>query len=156
MRTKFRRFFRDQRGQELLEFAIVLPFLALLLAGVIEFGRAFYEYNMLTKSVRDAARYVSAAQIYSTGAFPTTPDIVVRTKNMAVYGNTAGSGSPVLPGLVPDQIDVTSSVVGSLEIYVTVSARYPFQALFSFLLRGSEFHPKETMMFVGRISYPTS
>ena len=55
---------RDTRGQELIELALVLPLLLLLLAGGVEFGRAFYTYNILTKSVRNAARFASAAQLY--------------------------------------------------------------------------------------------
>ena len=46
-------------GQSLVEFALVLPILALLLFGVIQFGIIFGGYNSLINSVREAARYGS-------------------------------------------------------------------------------------------------
>jgi Flp pilus assembly protein TadG len=48
--------FRSERGQTLTEFAIVLPILALLLFGVIQFGITFNNYITLTDAVRAGAR----------------------------------------------------------------------------------------------------
>jgi Flp pilus assembly protein TadG len=47
---------KNERGQTLTEFAIVLPILALLLFGVIQFGVAFNNYITLTDAVRAGAR----------------------------------------------------------------------------------------------------
>lgn len=146
MRIKGSTILREQRGQEIIEFAFMLPLLALLLAGAIEYGRAFYEYNILSKSVRNAARYLSDAVIASDGTVPAT--YVANAKNVAVRGNIS-SGTPVLPGLSTAQISVSSTVAAPGEIYVTVSASYPYQSLFSFLIPSSTFRPKETMLFVG-------
>ncbi len=154
MRINAQKFFREQRGQEIIEFAFMLPLLALLLAGVIEFGRAFYEYNILSKSVRNAARYLSASTVASDGTIPAT--YITNTRNIAVYGNISSSGTPVLPGLSTSQINVLqpADVAAPGEIYVTVGASYTYQSLFSFLLPSSTFRPKETMLFVGHITYP--
>jgi Flp pilus assembly protein TadG len=48
--------FRDQKGQSMTEFALVLPVLALLLFGVIQFGLVFNNYIQLTDAVRAGAR----------------------------------------------------------------------------------------------------
>ena len=48
--------FRAQNGQTMAEFALVLPLLALLLFGVIQFGIAFNHYITLTDAVRAGAR----------------------------------------------------------------------------------------------------
>jgi Flp pilus assembly protein TadG len=48
--------FRAQKGQTMAEFALVLPLLALLLFGVIQFGIAFNNYITLTDAVRAGAR----------------------------------------------------------------------------------------------------
>jgi Flp pilus assembly protein TadG len=48
--------FRAQNGQTMAEFALVLPLLALLLFGVIQFGIAFNNYITLTDAVRAGAR----------------------------------------------------------------------------------------------------
>jgi Flp pilus assembly protein TadG len=47
---------RNERGQTLVEFALVLPILSLLLLGVIQFGIAFNHYITLTDAVRAGAR----------------------------------------------------------------------------------------------------
>jgi Flp pilus assembly protein TadG len=54
MRKKF--YLRNERGQTLVEFALVLPILSLLLLGVIQFGVAFNNYITLTDAVRAGAR----------------------------------------------------------------------------------------------------
>jgi Flp pilus assembly protein TadG len=47
---------RTERGQTLVEFALVLPILSLLLLGVIQFGVAYNHYITLTDAVRAGAR----------------------------------------------------------------------------------------------------
>jgi Flp pilus assembly protein TadG len=47
---------RNQQGQSMTEFALVLPILALLLFGVIQFGIVFNNYITLTDAVRAGAR----------------------------------------------------------------------------------------------------
>jgi Flp pilus assembly protein TadG len=59
MLTKFsphRIFQKRQEGQTLTEFAMVLPLLALLLFGVIQFGIVFHQYVTLTDAVRAGGR----------------------------------------------------------------------------------------------------
>ncbi len=151
------RLIRDRRGNELLEFALVLPLLVLLLAGAVEFGRAMYTYNILTKSVRNAARYLSDTQISPAGVIKTDPnDYVTYTKNVAVFGNVdPTAGTRVIPDLTPDQINVTGTATPGPEagqFYVTVSANYPYTPLFGFLLPVITFQPKVTMIFVGVIT----
>jgi hypothetical protein len=47
----------EQRGQGLVEFALVLPLLLLLVWGVIEFGRVLYIYTEVSNAAREAVRY---------------------------------------------------------------------------------------------------
>ena len=48
---------RRERGQSLVETAIVVPILLLLVAAVVDFGRIFDAYIVLTNAVREGARY---------------------------------------------------------------------------------------------------
>ncbi len=52
----FKRLRRSQRGQTLVEFALILPILILILFGILEFGRIFYSYISITNAVREGAR----------------------------------------------------------------------------------------------------
>jgi Flp pilus assembly protein TadG len=50
-----------ERGQALAEFALVLPLLLLLIAGIIEFGRAWNIKQAVTDAAREGARYAVVA-----------------------------------------------------------------------------------------------
>jgi Flp pilus assembly protein TadG len=57
---------RDDRGQAMTEFALVLPIIALLLFGVIQFGITFNNYLTLTDAVRAGARKGAVARHLTT------------------------------------------------------------------------------------------
>ena len=50
---------KSEKGQSLVEFALVLPLLILLLFGIIDFGRIFNAYLTIDHAGRDAARTAS-------------------------------------------------------------------------------------------------
>lgn len=52
-----------QHGAAVIEFALLLVLLLMFVAGVIEFGRAFWYYDALTKATRDGARYLSNTRV---------------------------------------------------------------------------------------------
>lgn len=95
------RFRRDEQGVQLVEIAIVIPVLLMLFAAVGEFGRYFYEYTTLAKAARVGGRFMAAKPISSP-----TKDWQAAAKKLVVYGNTAGTGSPVLPGLSTANVDL--------------------------------------------------
>jgi Flp pilus assembly protein TadG len=45
-----------QRGQGLVEFAIVLPVLLLIVISILDFGRAIYAYSVVANCAREGAR----------------------------------------------------------------------------------------------------
>ena len=47
----------SRRGQQLVEFALLLPLLLLLLLGIIEFGFAVFRYDTVANTSREIARY---------------------------------------------------------------------------------------------------
>jgi Flp pilus assembly protein TadG len=112
------RFRRDDRGVQLVELALVLPILLLLFASVAEFGRYFYEYSTAAKSARLGARYLAAKCAGGSGT-----NWRANAKNMVVYGNAAGTGSPILTGLTTANVDVqyqggTTGVPDTVKISV--------------------------------------
>jgi len=94
-------FRRDERGVQLVELAIVLPIFILLFGATAEFGRYFYEYTTLAKSARVGARYLATAAVNSTED--------TNAKNIVVYGNSAGTGNPILSGLSTTNVTITRS-----------------------------------------------
>ncbi|MGZ4387971.1 MAG: TadE/TadG family type IV pilus assembly protein [Gaiellaceae bacterium] len=102
---------RDERGQALAELAIVLPVLAGLLLGILQFGIAFNHYLSLTDAVRAGAR--TAAVSRHLGA----SEAVAATKT-AVKDATSDIT------LTDAQVSVTSSWTQGSQ--VTVTATYPY------------------------------
>ncbi len=62
----FRRLFRENRGSQLVEFAVVLPLLAGLIMGIIAFGQAFSIDQTLTNSAAAGAHALSISAGYTT------------------------------------------------------------------------------------------
>jgi Flp pilus assembly protein TadG len=53
----FKRFLRTEKGQAMVEFALVLPLLIALLCGIIDFGWLYYNQITLSNAAREGARY---------------------------------------------------------------------------------------------------
>ncbi len=49
--------YRRDRGQDLVEYALVLPLLLLLLLGIMEFSIVIWSYNTIANAAREGARY---------------------------------------------------------------------------------------------------
>lgn len=48
---------RHQRGQALVEFAIVIPVLLVFMLAIVDFGRGIYIYSVISDAAREGARY---------------------------------------------------------------------------------------------------
>jgi Flp pilus assembly protein TadG len=143
-----------QRGIELIEFALVLPFLLLCCLGVIEIARAYYTYNILAKAVRDGARFASGDRITSAGVV--SSGTRTNTQRVVVYGNITGTGTPKLPGLSTNQVTVTPNTINPSEHYITVGVSYPYSPLFRLVIPSNiTLSPTVKMRFVGIIAFPT-
>ena len=62
----FSPFLKNQKGQSLIEFALFLPILFLLVAGIIQFGVVLYGQIAVTSAAREGARLLSIASEDST------------------------------------------------------------------------------------------
>jgi Flp pilus assembly protein TadG len=118
-----KRFTRSERGTQLVELAIVLPVLLVLFGATAEFGRFFYTYQTLTKATRAGARYLT-----TEAAGPAD----LKAQNLVVFGNTAGTGDPVVAGLTADNVTVTREGISSaMPDHVTVRIEgYTYQPIF--------------------------
>ena len=125
---RMQRALNTERGVATVELVIVLPVLLLLLVATFEIGRALFQYNTLTKAVRDGARYIAAEAITGTlGTVDLTAEILP-TKNLVVYGNANGVGPSILPNLSVGDVTVS----GGANQTITVSVSYGYSpALFS-------------------------
>ncbi|WP_458370251.1 TadE/TadG family type IV pilus assembly protein [Pseudomonas fluorescens] len=109
-----------QQGLALVEFTLVLPLLLLLLLAFGEFGRMLYQYNVLLQASRDADRFVASQAWNSTlGAVAMSDTLLTQTKNVAVYGVPANTGTAVVSGLTTGNVVVAA--VGTDHVRVTIT-----------------------------------
>jgi hypothetical protein len=47
---------RDERGQSLVEFALLLPLLILMICGIVDLGRLLFAYSSLNMTVQETVR----------------------------------------------------------------------------------------------------
>lgn len=92
----------SQRGVAAVELGILLVPLTLLVFGISEYGRAFYEYNKIVKSARTAARYLTLVA-------PGDATQITNAKKLVVFGNTTGGTPQLLKELSISNVHVCDS-----------------------------------------------
>lgn len=110
------------RGVAMVEFVVVAPFLLLLMLIIGEFGRLLFQYNTLSKSVREGARYLAGHAPGTLNVMILTEKLQTETTNMVVFGDPNGGIDALIPGLAPSNINV--EVVDSINVRVTASYQY--------------------------------
>jgi len=105
---------KKNRGQSLIEFALIIPILLGIILITIDLGRAVYYYSVLYNAAREGARY---GIIYPSD----TSGIITTTRNYAIGMN---------PGdvAVTPQIIIPNASDPSIK-YITVSVAYTFNAV---------------------------
>lgn len=115
---------QNMRGAVAVELALLLVFILVpLILGIADLGRMLYQYNALTKSVRDGAKLMSLCN----------PDLVyaanyavfqTQAKNLVVFGSTAAAANPLVPGLTTNNVDITQSTSGAVNMVTVTVSRF--------------------------------
>ncbi|GAA1992065.1 hypothetical protein GCM10009817_37770 [Terrabacter lapilli] len=103
---------RTERGAAAVELAIVLPVLFLVIAGIVDFGRAFFAQIELANAAREGAR---AAVVLPLGSTP------------APSTEVAARVSAALPGISDATVTSTYCPSGNASVKATVAVSRPFQ-----------------------------
>jgi Flp pilus assembly protein TadG len=126
---------KSESGVALVEFALVLPFLAVILFGIVDMGRAYRFENRLRNAAREGAQLAQANPEKLTAACSTRPsdniDYKVRNEDtgitslnptITVLRTTSGGTTTTVTGCPP----ADSFAVGDK---ITVRVQAPFQIL---------------------------
>jgi Flp pilus assembly protein TadG len=108
----------SERGAELIEFAIVLPILMLLVAGIFDFGMMFRTFEAVTNAAREGAR-VAVLPGYELNV-----DVESRVN---AYLNASGLNNA--NSVTSPNITVATSAGTFTARQVTVVYNYPFVVL---------------------------
>jgi Flp pilus assembly protein TadG len=113
---RFSKLARDEDGAAVVEFALVMPILALIVFCILDLGRAFYTVNNLVSAVREGARY--GAVLADPGS--TSGQLAIKNRVRTTF---PPFGSDTLTNA---QIEVVFPETRDL---VTVRVTYPFRPL---------------------------
>ena len=122
------------RGQSLVEFALALPLMILILAGVVDLGRAFYAYVGITNAAREGARFAATAPNNASG-------IRARVRKELENSNLSIADDSQIPSPTCNSyVDGSTSLGGSVSCasaangdYVTVTVTYPFSFITGYI-----------------------
>ena len=106
-------------GQDLMEYALVLPLFLLLVLGVIEFSLLFYQYNVVANAAREGAR---SGIVMESDSCSTT--CLKNRISSAARANTVGLEADKLT--VTSQLGTTPSLYGVAQVTVTVTYQAHF------------------------------
>lgn len=109
---------KKTRGQALVEFAITLPILMLLIAGMLELGRG-YSFGVATSdAARDAARYVAGKTSTTNGPGLASMCNMVTADLQAVTSNISCATQVLHAPPFVAGIDFTKPVAGQAVVVV--------------------------------------
>ena len=124
---RFRR--RTRRGAVIVEFALVVPFLFLIVFAVIDFSRAYAQLNAINSALREGARYAATYKNFSVG----TPTDSVKAR-VQQYATVFGYNSLNMNLVTFSVINNTASPPTPEYVQVTVTAHpLPLPILTGFL-----------------------
>ena len=102
---------RDERGQTMVEFALVVPIICLVLFGVLQFGMLYNDYVTVTDASRVGARKAAVSRLAASPA---------AAAEAAARSSAAGLDQSQL------DVNVTATAWEHGES-VTVETRYPYE-----------------------------
>lgn len=100
-----------ERGGSLLEFTVVATGLFMMLIGIVAGANLYFTHNALVEATRRGARFAATQEVNSEPAI----------RSFAIYGNSEGTGSPLLSNLQPENIVVQYTNFGVGQGTVSVS-----------------------------------
>lgn len=112
---------RDRRGAAAAEFAVLAPFVALIMFGVFQYGVLFYSYTSMINSARNGARLVafrlSSVTQVETDVRSMLPGWLASDATVTVLENDAGNARVTI-----SVSGTKASVIGLAPVPATVSA----------------------------------
>lgn len=112
-----------QRGQSLVEFAIVFPVFMVMLGGVIQFGMIFWGQNSLNQIVRDAGRFAVTQPNCSTDSETAVASAV--TGMGSAFAGTLGTITVTMPTADSDAACPATKNTQHVWVYIKVAGTVP-------------------------------
>jgi len=132
---------KQDRGQSLVEFALVAPVLLVILLGVVDLGRAIYYYNTLSNLAREGARAGIVLQTSDEwnqpGNLPDALNSITYSGISSYTGTNSIAGKIASEAVIFDLSKVTVKIEATMgksnyaALPLTVTVQYPFDLLYA-------------------------
>lgn len=104
----------SERGAELIEFALVLPVLLLLLAGIVDMGFLFKNWEVVTNAAREGARMAALPGWLES-------EVETRVNNYLAAGGLEGTATTTV---APVSINVGTQMINGIKVTVAYPHSY--------------------------------
>jgi Flp pilus assembly protein TadG len=117
-----------ERGATIVEAAFTTMILFMFLIAILEFGRAYNEYQVLTNAAREAARYAVAPSPGSSGTLPLDTAVQQVATDWLNSAGIKPASPPVVATSPCASVTINGSVTTQQCTTVTVTAPFDFDA----------------------------
>jgi len=105
---------RNQKGQSLLEFALVLPILLIIISGIVDMGHAMLLWSNLSNAAREGSRYGAANPGDTLGIIQ-----AVRSKVVTIRADDVHVAIAYDDGVFGHNVNLSETIPGDYRIVVT-------------------------------------
>ena len=145
-----------QRGAVAVEMAFLAVVMFLIMAGIVEFSRAFWYYNALDKATRDAARFMSSVPSVQISDSTQAAAAVDVAKSLALI---TANGAKVSPTIVAADIDILcdaaactgtkpTNVTATVTLVMNLGSIFPFVSVTNGSYGDVTLAPSTTMRYM--------
>jgi Flp pilus assembly protein TadG len=122
---------RGERGQSVVEAALVLPLLVIMMAIVVDLGRAFFAYTAVIDAAREGARYgvtnQNSTDMCNRAKTEAQDQLLLKCNNpgLSCVADTGhGSGTPVRVTVSCNFPLIMGSLFGKSSILISYAAAF--------------------------------
>jgi len=110
----------SQRGATAVEFALIFPFLVMILFGIFQFGIAYNNWIALTHAAREGARLAAVGKFTDQRVRASAPSVNITSINTSGIGGNIGE--PVTVTVRGDVLDIQIPFVGHWPVQLESTA----------------------------------
>ena len=109
---------RNERGQSLIEMTILVPLLLFMVIGVIDMGRAYNNFIIITNAAREGARFGSRFPHYNTGikvaaiTEASGSGVDLSMGDISIAGLYGAAGTPLRVTVIHDFPTILGQIIG--------------------------------------------
>ncbi len=139
MSSLFNSLKRSRGGSISIEFALSLPLILMIMTGLLEVGRVFFQAHMIERGIRGAALYAARND------WPLTGQAQTIVENLAKTGSPDGSAGYITSGWSDGSAQYTLDTTGTYIVagnpvpIIQITANVPFDPLLPGLLEVAGF-----------------